>query len=165
MIKQKENKKIRTPSALILVPTRELAQQISKVVSKFSAYCARDIRVVNLTQKVPDSVQRALLADSPDIVIATPGRSAQNLASASLSLEDLSHLVIDEADLVLSYGYDDDLQAIAKAVPQGVQTFLMSATLSTEVNSVKGLFCRDPVIIDIQETVDDAGDTSQFIVK
>lgn len=151
-------------SALILVPTRELAQQVSKVVATFSAFCSKDVRTVNLTQKIPDAVQRTLLAESPDIVVATPARAAQTLQSLALSVDNLAHLVIDEADLVLSYGYEDDLQIIAEAVPKGVQTFLMSATLTTEVNSLKGLFCRDPVILDFQESASDSGGVSQYIV-
>lgn len=152
-------------SALILVPTRELAQQVSKVVATFSAFCSKDVRTVNLTQKIPDAVQRTLLAESPDIVVATPARAAQTLQSLALSVDNLAHLVIDEADLVLSYGYEDDLQIIAEAVPKGVQTFLMSATLTTEVNSLKGLFCRDPVILDFQESASDSGGVSQYIVQ
>ena len=61
------------------MPTRELAQQVSKVIAGFCTYCAKDVRNVNLTQKVPDSVQRTLLADFPDIVVTTPARAAQNL--------------------------------------------------------------------------------------
>ena len=78
-------------------------------------------------------MQRARLADFPDILVATPGRASANLNSEALSLRDLAHLVIDEADLVLSYGYEDDLENIAKTIPKGVQTFLMSATLKTEI--------------------------------
>ena len=152
-------------SALILVPTRELAQQVSKVIATFSAFCSKDVRTVNLTQKVPDAVQRTLLAESPDIVVATPARAAQNLQNLALSVDKLAHLVIDEADLVLSYGYEDDLQTIADTVPKGVQTFLMSATLTTEVNALKGLFCRDPVILDFQESASDSGCVSQYVVQ
>ena len=158
----KHNKSV---SALILVPTRELAQQVFKVVATFSAFCSKDVRTVNLTQKVPDAVQRTLLAESPDIVVATPARAAQNVQSSALSVDKLAHLVIDEADLVLSYGYEDDLQTIADAVPKGVQTFLMSATLTTEVNDLKGLFCRDPVILDFHESASDSEGVSQYVVQ
>ena len=134
-------------------------------MSTFSAYCAKDIRTVNLTQKVPDAVQRTLLAECPDIVVATPARAAQNLNHASLSVENLTHLVVDEADLILSYGYDEDLQSIARAVPKGVQTFLMSATLTTETTTLKGLFCRDPAILDFQDAANDEGGVNQYVVK
>jgi ATP-dependent RNA helicase DDX56/DBP9 len=147
------------------VPTRELAEQVYKVVDTLSAFCAKDVRAVNLTQRVSEAVQRSLLADSPDIVIATPARAAANLDTSAVSLENLSHLVIDEADLVLSYGYDNDLQNVAKLMPKGVQTMLMSATLTTEVDTLKGMFCRNPVVLELEEVEDEGEGVSQYVVK
>lgn len=118
-----------------------------------------------MTQKVSDSVQRAMLADVPDIVISTPARVVSNVNNSALSLNHLTQLVIDEADLVLSYGYEDDINALAKAVPRGVQTFLMSATLTSEVDTLKGLFCRNPVILKLTEAEDEGGGISQFAVR
>jgi len=162
---EKDGKSKKITSVLVLVPTRELAQQVTKAIVTFSAFCSKDIRTVNLAEKIPEAVLRTRLADAPDIAVATPARAVQSISSSALSVEGLAHLVIDEADLVLSYGYDDDLQTIAKAVPQGVQTFLMSATLTTDVTTLKGLFCRDPVILDFHEKTDDAGGVSQYVVK
>ncbi|KAK5148753.1 ATP-dependent DNA/RNA helicase [Oleoguttula sp. CCFEE 6159] len=152
-------------SALILVPTRELAGQVTKAVGAFAAFCGQDIRTENLTRKEDDKVQRARLADLPDIVITTPGRASVNINTSALSLERLAHLVIDEADLVLSYGYDEDLENIAKAMPKGVQTFLMSATLRAELETLKGLFCRDPVVLELDEEEKDADGVSQYVVR
>jgi ATP-dependent RNA helicase DDX56/DBP9 len=134
-------------------------------VTRLCAYCARVIRSVNLTQKVSDAVQRSQLADSPDIIIATPARIAQNLNRSELVLDELSHFIIDEADLVLSYGYEEDLQLLAKAVPKGVQMMLLSATLSTDIETLKGLFCRDPVALELDEIEDQNGGTKQYVVK
>ena len=153
------------------MPTHELAKQVSDAVSNFSAFCSKEIRAINLnpfnvTKKIiPDSVQRALLAEAPDIVIATPARASLYLQSSAFSVQQLAHLVIDEADLILSYGHDEDLQVIAGAVPKGVQTILMSATLSIEVDNLKGLFCRDPAVLDFQETVEEGGGVIQYTVK
>jgi ATP-dependent RNA helicase DDX56/DBP9 len=147
------------------VPTRELAEQVHKAVEAFSTFCAKDIRAINLTQKVSDAVQRSLLADSPDVVIATPARASVNLNTSALSLEHLAHLVIDESDLVLSYGYDEDLQNVAKIMPKGVQTILMSATLTSEVETLKGLFCRNPTILKLEEAESEGEGVSQFVVK
>lgn len=108
---------------------------------------------------------RSLLADSPDIVIATPARASANLNSSALSLDNLAHLVIDEADLVLSYGYDNDLQNVAKIMPKGVQTILMSATLTSEVETLKGLFCRNPVVLELEEGEIDGEGISQYVMK
>ncbi|KAL2856188.1 P-loop containing nucleoside triphosphate hydrolase protein [Aspergillus pseudodeflectus] len=156
---------LKATTGLILVPTRELAEQVQKVVTTFAAFCGKDIRSVNLTQKVSDAVQKSLLADFPDIVVSTPARVIANLGASALSLENLTHFVIDEADLVLSYGYEDDINALSKAVPRGVQTFLMSATLTAEVDTLKGLFCRNPVVLKLEDKEDQGAGVSQFVVK
>ncbi|RAL64177.1 hypothetical protein DID88_002070 [Monilinia fructigena] len=166
ILKRKELSPTSLTSALILVPTRELADQVYKSVEAFTAFCAKDVRAVNLTQRVSDAVQRSLLADSPDIVIATPARASLNANTSALSLANLTHMVIDEADLVLSYGYDEDLQNVAKIMPKGVQTVLMSATLTSEVETLKGLFCRNPEVLKLEEAAEDEGEgVSQFVVK
>ncbi|KAI9769028.1 MAG: ATP-dependent DNA/RNA helicase [Geoglossum umbratile] len=152
-------------SVLILVPTRELAEQVHKAVGSLSAFCAKDVRAINLTQKVSDAVQRSLLADLPDIIIATPSRASLNLNTSALSLDHLSHLVIDEADLVLSYGYEEDLQSLARALPRGVQTFLMSATLTDEVDSLKGRFSKNPEVLKLEEDEEGGGGVSQHVVR
>ncbi|PYH36066.1 ATP-dependent DNA/RNA helicase [Aspergillus neoniger CBS 115656] len=152
-------------TGLILVPTRELAEQVQNVVTTFAAFCGKDVRSVNLTQKVSEAVQRTMLSDYPDIVISTPARVIANLGNSSLSLDNLTHLVIDEADLVLSYGYDEDINALSKAIPRGVQTFLMSATLTSEVDTLKGLFCRSPVVLKLEDKEEKGAGVSQFVVK
>ncbi|PYI08508.1 DEAD-domain-containing protein [Aspergillus sclerotiicarbonarius CBS 121057] len=156
---------LKATTGLILVPTRELAEQVQNVVTTFAAFCGKDVRSVNLTQKVSDAVQRTMLADYPDVVISTPARVIANLGNSSLSLESLTHLVIDEADLVLSYGYDEDINALSKAIPRGVQTFLMSATLTSEVDTLKGLFCRSPVVLKLEDKEEKGAGVSQFVVR
>ncbi|KAI4132797.1 MAG: hypothetical protein LQ338_000501 [Usnochroma carphineum] len=153
------------PAALILVPTHELAQQTSKVVAAFTAFCHKDIRTIDLSLKVPDSVQRASLASSPDIVIATPARATLSISTLSLQIDSLSLLIIDEADLVFSYGYEEDLQNIAKSIPSGIQTILLSATLTTEVNTIKDLYCRDPLFLDLGDQAEEKGGVTQYVVK
>ncbi|TGO54599.1 hypothetical protein BOTNAR_0263g00110 [Botryotinia narcissicola] len=165
ILKRKELSPTQCTTALIFVPTRELADQVYKTVESFTAFCAKDVRAVNLTQRVSDAVQRSLLADSPDIVIATPARASLNANTSALSLANLTHMVIDEADLVLSYGYDEDLQNVAKIMPKGVQTVLMSATLTSEVETLKGLFCRNPEVLKLEEAEDEGEGVSQFVVK
>lgn len=91
-----------------------------------------------------------LLNDKPDIVISTPTKLLSLLLSKSLSLSQLSLLAIDEADLLLSYGFKDDLTRIMDPtsgwIPKlGVQGCLMSATLSDDVEGIKGLVLRNPV--------------------
>ncbi|CAN8096648.1 unnamed protein product [Discula destructiva] len=152
-------------AALILVPTRELADQVLRNVEQFSAFCAKDIQAVKLTDQVSDAVQRSILSSAPDIVISTPARAWQNISTGALSAQNLTSLILDEADLVLSYGYDEDLQNIARTIPKGLQTILMSATLTTDVDTVKGLFCRDPTVLDLEEPDAEGEGVSQFFVK
>ena len=153
-------------TALILVPTRELAEQVSKMVSRLLAFCPSDVSIINLAQKTSDAVQRSSLALLPDIVVTTPARAALNVNTAALSLDNVAHLAIDEADLVLSYGYEEDLQIVQKALPTGTQVFLMSATLSTEVDALKGIFCKDPVVLALdEEEAKEKNGVTQYVVK
>ena len=153
-------------TALILVPTRELAEQVSKTASRLLAFCSSDVSIVNLAQKTSDAVQRSSLALLPDIVVATPARTAINVNTTALSLVNVTYLAIDEADLVLSYGYEEDLQNVQKTLPPSAQVFLMSATLSTEVDALKGMFCKDPVILALdEEEAKEKNGVTQYVVK
>ena len=158
-------KQSKSTSILILVPTRELAEQVHKAVVSFSQFCLKDIRSVNLTQRVSETVVQSMLSEVPDIIISTPGRAAQSINSGQLSLVDIKQLVIDEADLVLSYGYEDDMQTISAVLGSGVQAILMSATLTTEVDTLKSLFCKDPAIIELEEKEAADEGVTQFSVK
>lgn len=71
-------------AALILVPTRELADQVHKVIEALVSFCAKDIQAIKLTDKVSDAVQRSLLSNSPDIVVSTPSRAWTNITSSAL---------------------------------------------------------------------------------
>jgi ATP-dependent RNA helicase DDX56/DBP9 len=146
-------------SSLILVPTKELAGQVTKLAHSLTAHCGQDARVQNLAGKDSEVVIKAKLAENPDIVVATPARAAANMNNGALSLQALAHLVVDEGDLVLGYGFKQDLDYISQNIPKGVQIFLMSATLSTDLEAVKGLFCRDPVIL----VLDDLEKSSQLV--
>ncbi|KAI1143730.1 DEAD-domain-containing protein [Hypoxylon sp. FL0543] len=152
-------------AALILVPTNELVNQVTKFLESLTSFCSREIKVSKLSDKLSDAAQRAVLSDSPDIVVATPARAWHNIKNSALSLEKLTHLVLDEADLVLSYGYDEDLQNVASSLPKGLQTTLMSATLTPEVDTLKGLLCRNPTVLDLEEPDEDGGGVSQYVVK
>ncbi|SPN98512.1 probable ATP-dependent RNA helicase dbp9 [Cephalotrichum gorgonifer] len=165
ILKRKQSNSSPFTSALILVPTRELADQVHKVIESLTAFCAKDIQAIKLSDKVSDAVQRSLLSNSPDIVVSTPSRAWTNINSSALSLEKLSHIVLDEADLVLSYGYEEDLNNVAKKLPKGVQTILMSATLTTEVDTLKGIFARNPVVLNLEEKDAEGEGVSQYVVK
>ncbi|KAG5933067.1 ATP-dependent DNA/RNA helicase, partial [Claviceps sorghi] len=156
-------------SALILVPTRELADQVFKVVEQFSSFCAKDVRAVKLTDKSSDAVQRSLLSTCPDVVISTPARAWYNVKSnqAALSLEKLTHLVLDEADLLLSYGYDEDLENLSWSIPKGIQTIMMSATLTSEIDALRKIFYRDdaPTLLDLEEPDAEGEGVTQLVTR
>ncbi|KAK1587736.1 hypothetical protein Q3G72_016301 [Acer saccharum] len=148
------------PAAVILVPTRELCQQVYSEVMSLIELCKGQIqlKVVQLTSSMPASDMRAALAGPPDIVVSTPGcipkcLSTGVLQSKSFS-DSLKYLVLDEADLLLSYGYEDDLKALTAIVPRGCQCLLMSATSSSDVEKLKKLILHNPFILTLPEIGD-----------
>ncbi len=152
-------------TSLVLVPTKELALQIFKVAKALSAHCGQDIRIQNIAGKESEVVTKAKLAAKPELVIATPGRATANINNDSLSIEQLAHLVVDEGDLVMGYGFKEDLDQIAQNVPKGVQKFLMSATLNTEVESLGNLLCTNPVVLKLDDLDKDAQKVKQYVIK
>ncbi|KAF2743324.1 ATP-dependent RNA helicase DBP9 [Sporormia fimetaria CBS 119925] len=154
----------RGTSALILVPTKELALQVSRVAKSLAAHCGDSIRVQNIAGKESAVVQRAQLAELPDIVIATPARAIANINIGALQLMDLAHLVVDEADLILGYGFAEDMENVAKNIPKGVQIILMSATLNTELEFLKSLFSREPKRIQLEDDDKDAHRMKQYMI-
>lgn len=152
-------------TVLVLVPTRELSDQVSRVFINLCEYCGKTVRTINLTQKVSESVLTTRLNEIPDIIVSTPGKVAQLLDSLTLSLDTIQHLVIDEADLVLSYGYENDVTKISQALSSGVQTLLISATLTSEVEQLRTTFARDYAIVDIEDQEEKAQEVTQYVVK
>ncbi|KAL8998666.1 MAG: hypothetical protein Q9169_002327 [Polycauliona sp. 2 TL-2023] len=153
------------PSALLLLPTNELAQQTSRVIASFTAFCHKDIRTVDLTQKIPENVQRSLLASSPDIIVSTPARAAFHISASALSADNLRTIAIDEADLVLSYGYEEDLHNISKSIPDGLQTMMISATLTADIDTLKHWYCRNPVLVELDGQEESDATVTQYVVR
>ncbi|KAK5268343.1 ATP-dependent DNA/RNA helicase, partial [Exophiala xenobiotica] len=89
----------------------------------------------------------------------------QYFNSGGVSLEHVSQLVIDEADIVLSYGYEDDMTAISAALPRNVQTFLISATLTPEVDELKTMFCQEATVVKIDEREEKGEGVTQYAVR
>lgn len=120
--------------ALVLAPSRELAKQIHTDILNLCSSCGRSVRAVDLSPQVELSAQRPLLADLPDIVVGTPSRVLAHIAAGNLTLkESLELLVIDEADLIFSFGHEDDVKGILAALPNIYQSVLTSATLTDDV--------------------------------
>ncbi|KAJ3771727.1 ATP-dependent RNA helicase dbp9 [Lentinula raphanica] len=155
--------------ALILVPTRELAEQVTSYMKGLCKYCEDSVGVVNAAGATSGHLQRTLLSDRPDIVIATPARALALLQSKSLSLTHLDSLVIDEADLVLAYGHDSDIRQILQRgvyLPKVYQSFLMSATMTEDVEMLKALLTiRNPAILKLEDGEDEAARLTQYSVR
>lgn len=153
--------------ALILVPTKELVVQTVTVFESLMMYCGGDLGLVGLgTGTVPEqATQLREVADLPHIVVATPGRAVAHLRKRSLALtEALEMLVVDEADLVLSYGYRGDMETIIAALPRAVQAFLLSATLAEGMDDLKRLVLRAPAVVTLNDAAGAGGHLSQFYV-
>ena len=138
-----ERPKVRT-RALILLPTRELAQQTLKQVEAFAQYTF--LKAGLITGGEDFKVQAALLRKEPDVLIGTPGRLLEHLEAGNLLLEAIQVLVLDEADRMLDMGFADDVRRLAAACSAPRQTLLFSATSGG--NALRGVIAevlRDPL--------------------
>ncbi|GAN11699.1 DEAD-domain-containing protein [Mucor ambiguus] len=152
--------------ALILVPTRELAEQVTNHINKLLVYANQVVKVVNLAGQISAQLQRPLLAEKPDIVVATPSKALTHLEANNMDLkESLENLVIDEADLVLSFGYEDDVRKILSYLPKIYQSFLMSATFTKEIEQLTALVLRKPAILALEDTQEETDALTQYVVK
>ncbi|KAM4635000.1 putative ATP-dependent RNA helicase DDX56 isoform 2-T2 [Polymixia lowei] len=153
--------------ALILVPTKELGQQVQSMMRQLTAYCARDIRVADISGKADLSAQRPILMEKPDVVVGTPSRVLAHLNAQNLVLHSsLETLVVDEADLLFSFGYEADLKNLLCHLPKIYQSFLMSATLTEDVQALKELLLHNPVILKLQGSqLPDSSQLQQYSIK
>ena len=135
--------------AMVLCPTRELADQVSAEIRRL-ARAQDNIKVVTLCGGVPLRGQRASLENGAHIVVGTPGRIMDHLERASLDLAGLETLVLDEADRMLDMGFMDDIRTVVRQTPPARQTLLFSATYPDGIASLAKDFLREPVHIEIK---------------
>ncbi len=135
------------PFALILVPTRELAIQVSEAVQRYG----KQQKVSTLAVYGGQAIRPQLVAlkRGVNIVIATPGRALDHIRRKTLQLKDLKIVVLDEADEMLNMGFVEDLDAILKETPKTRQTALFSATMPTRIASIARRHLQNPVEIQI----------------
>lgn len=130
--------------SLILLPTRELAQQTLKEVERFSAFTFLKSGIVTGGENFKE--QAALLRKVPDVLIATPGRMIEHLDAGNLDLKDVEVLVLDEADRMLDMGFADDVLRLADEAANRTQTLLFSATTGgAALRDVVTKVLREPV--------------------
>jgi ATP-dependent RNA helicase DbpA (EC 5.99.1.-) len=116
LLNQIDNTRIQT-QALVLCPTRELADQVSNVLRQLARF-TRNIKILTLCGGQPMSAQRDSLVHAPQIVVGTPGRILDHLKRDTLDLSQLQTLVLDEADRMLEMGFRDDMEAIIAFTPE-----------------------------------------------
>eukprot|EP00928_Gymnodinium_smaydae_P070226 TRINITY_DN54117_c0_g1_i1.p1 TRINITY_DN54117_c0_g1~~TRINITY_DN54117_c0_g1_i1.p1 ORF type:complete len:728 (-),score=214.71 TRINITY_DN54117_c0_g1_i1:35-2149(-) len=138
---------------LVLVPSKELIAQVHGVITALTSFCFDTITAEPLM-----SGQKYLKAELPSILVTTPS-SVLALAKQRRSggggmrpiAETLEALVVDEADLMFSFGYEEDMRALCALLPSKYQAVLVSATLSDEVQQLKGLMLHKPVVLKLEE--------------
>jgi len=135
--------------ALVLCPTRELADQVTAEVRRL-ARADDNIKVVTLTGGVPLRGQLATLEHGAHIVVGTPGRVLDLLDRGSLQLDALNTLVLDEADRMLDMGFAEDIGKVAARCPSQRQTLLFSATYPEGIAQLAGRYLREPVTVKVE---------------
>lgn len=133
---------------LVLVPTRELASQVSAALQEIAD--GLGVRLLTLCGGVAQEWQERELALGPQLLVATPGRLRDLLAQQTLGLGALRMLVLDEADRLLEMGFWPDIQWLMKAMPEARQQMLFSATLPVELESLASGLLQDPVRIEAE---------------
>ncbi|GAB3019283.1 DEAD/DEAH box helicase [Spirosoma pulveris] len=136
--------------ALVLVPTRELAVQVAEVFQTFGQNLPRQVKTVAVFGGVSINPQMMALRDA-EIVVATPGRLLDLMASNALQLTDVDILVLDEADKMLDLGFEEEMERIFDRLPRHRQTILFSATLGDAIQDINKNLLRNPVKIEVVE--------------
>lgn len=147
---------------LVLVPTKELCAQVHGVFSSLLAFCFESLSVEAL---LPG--QKFLKAELPTVLITTPS-SALSLLKQRKKSKPLSAtmkmLIVDEADLMFSFGYEEDMKTLCTMLPSTYQAMLVSATLSEEVEQLKGLMLHKPAVLKLEEP-EATGKLTQFYLR
>jgi ATP-independent RNA helicase DbpA len=149
------------PQALVVCPTRELAEQVAGVVRSLARFTPH-LRVVTLCGGVPARAQMASLQTTPHVVVGTPGRLLDLLGRGALDLAGVAVVVLDEADRMLDMGFFDPIAELVSFTPTTRQTLLFSATFSDEVRALATRFQRDAVEVTAEDAVDESADITQL---
>ncbi|MDB5989841.1 MAG: ATP-dependent helicase, partial [Herbaspirillum sp.] len=149
--------------ALILTPTRELADQVAENVKAYSRHTP--LRSTVVFGGMDMAPQTAALRAGVEIVIATPGRLLDHVQQKTLNLSQTEILVMDEADRMLDMGFLPDLQRIINLLPKKRQNLMFSATFSTEIRRLAASFQNDPITIEVARSNATADNVSQTIYK
>jgi ATP-independent RNA helicase DbpA len=147
--------------ALVLCPTRELADQVANEIRRL-ARAVQNVKITTLCGGTPLGPQISSLKNGTHIVVGTPGRIDDHLRKKTLDLQHVHTLVLDEADRMLEMGFQDTLDAIIARMPAQRQTLLFSATFPDEIQRIVKKIMRDPVMVKVASTHDNAVIRQQF---
>ncbi len=137
--------------ALVLTPTRELAEQVCRALKKFSKYNPLDIIAVYGGVSINPQIDDLIDAE---VVVGTPGRILDHLSRRTIELEHIKILVLDEADRMLDMGFKDDVEKIINMCPKARQTLLFSATISQDISLLAKKYMNNPIEISAEAYVD-----------
>ncbi|HJV73661.1 MAG TPA: DEAD/DEAH box helicase [Noviherbaspirillum sp.] len=149
--------------ALILTPTRELADQVAENVKAYSRHTP--LRSTVVFGGVDMAPQTAALRSGVEILIATPGRLLDHVQQKTLNLSQTQILVMDEADRMLDMGFLPDLQRIINLLPKERQSLMFSATFSPEIKKLANSFLKNPVTIEVARSNATAENVTQVLYK
>ena len=148
-IVEKVDRTIEKTQSLVLCPTRELAVQVAEEILKIAKY-KKGINVVPIFGGQPIERQIKNLKKGVQIVIGTPGRIMDHLRRKTLKLDNLSVLVLDEADEMLNMGFREDIEEILKSVKKEIQTLLFSATMPKAILDIINNYQKNPEIVKLE---------------
>ena len=132
---------------LVLLPTRELAYQVEETLQKFAPACG--IKTAIFVGGASMHLQKQMLKTNPRILVATPGRLLDHLQQRTITLREVSILVLDEADRMLDMGFAPQINQILSHVPKERQTLLFSATMPTEIVKIAATHMKLPLRIEV----------------
>jgi len=133
--------------ALVLAPTRELADQVANNVKAYAKHC--NLRAAVVFGGVDMKPQTLELKGGVEVLIATPGRLLDHIEAKNCVLNQVEYVVLDEADRMLDIGFLPDLQRILSYLPKQRQTLLFSATFSPEIKRLANSYLQDPILVEV----------------
>jgi len=147
---EKINMEIEAPQVLVLSPTRELAVQITNEIEEMGHFL-KNVKVVAIYGGEYIEKQITALKRKPQIIVATPGRLLDHINRRTIRLNNISTLVLDEADEMLNMGFKEDIEEILSLITLEHQTMLFSATISPEIERIAKKYLINPTIIRINK--------------
>ncbi|WP_347753604.1 DEAD/DEAH box helicase [Agrococcus sp. ProA11] len=139
----------RSPQALVLTPTRELAVQVCEAFERYAAHLG-GVHVLPIYGGQGYGVQLSALRRGVHVVVGTPGRIMDHLAKGTLDLSGLTHVVLDEADEMLRMGFAEDVDQILKSTPAEKQVALFSATMPRQIRAISQQHLREPAEVTVR---------------